>query len=296
MSWISIEPFWMETRDGARIYGERRGEGPALVLIYGIACQMNHWIHQINGLSAFYQVVTFDLRGHVRSTPGNPQELTISGLVQDVVEILDFLNLPQAHFAGHSMGVPILLQLSAQHPQRVQSQVLINGFGRNPLEKFLGINLPQYVLPIIKKIHKEDAEAMSYLWRKLVENPLSILIAGATGGFNLDVTELKDIEIYTRGVAHMDLGVFLPLFESLLSFSARDFYPLIKSPTLIIGGEKDRITPAEFQLEMHKAIQNSEFVQIHYGSHCCQLDFPEYVNLLIRNHIERHHLRLLAMS
>jgi len=58
-----------ESFDGTPIYYEVRGEGEPLVLIYGIACPMNHWHHQIEYFSKSYKVITFDLRGHQKSNP-----------------------------------------------------------------------------------------------------------------------------------------------------------------------------------------------------------------------------------
>lgn len=294
MSLIQKKIFHFQTSDGSSVYGESRGEGPALILVYGIACQMNHWVHQIKELSRFYQVITYDLRGHVKSTNGTGNRLNITGLSEDLRELMDFLNLPQAHLAGHSFGVPILIEFASRFPDRTQSLSLINGFAVNPLQNFLGFNLPKVLLPLFNGLNQEDSSALQTVWAKFIDNPLAVIVTGASGGFNLDVTQLKDIEIYTRGVAHLDLNIFLPLFESLVNYDGVLNSANIMAPTLIIGGDRDRVTPLSFQQELQSLIQNSNLVKIPYGSHCCQLDFPEYVNLLMRRHIEDSQLRLLA--
>lgn len=291
---IKKEPFQFETSDGAFIHGEIRGSGPVLILIYGIACQVNHWVHQVNELSKYYKVITYDLRGHIKSTKGTPERLTLMGLTQDLHELLNFIDEPQAHLVGHSFGVPIAIEFAALHPQQVQSLSLINGFIDNPLDNFMGINLPKLLLPHLKGLTKEDPAIMQNLWGKFIDNPLSMLIAGLTGGFNLKLTQFKDIEIYTRGVAHLDLNVFLPLFESLINYSGQLSAQKIQAPTLIVGGEKDQITPLLFQKAMHLAIPNNDFKIVPYGSHCCQLDFPDYINLLIKQHIDKTKQHLFA--
>lgn len=294
MQLIKKVSFQFITQDGCELYIESRGQGPPLILVYGIACQMNHWNHQIKYLSKYFQVISFDLRGHVRSTIGDPSKLSVPGLAEDLIEIMDYLEVPSAHFAGHSFGVPILLDLASRFSVRVITLSLINGFSSNPLENFLGLNLPKLLLPVFNGLNKEDSKALQLLWAKFVDNPTAIIVTGASGGFNLDVTQLKDIEIYTRGVAHLDLNVFLPLFESLIKYKGESQCGSITSPTLIIGGTRDRITPLKFQQEMHKLIEGSKFKVVPYGSHCSQLDFPDYVNLMIQRHIEEHSLRLLT--
>jgi pimeloyl-ACP methyl ester carboxylesterase len=291
---IKKNSYRLKTKDGSLHYIESRGQGPALIMVYGIACQMNHWVHQIKYLSKHFQVITYDLRGHMKSSVGDPSKLTVSGLAEDVLEIMDFLKLPEAHFAGHSFGVPILLDFASRFPQHVTSLSLINGFASNPLENFMGFNLPNLLLPIFNGLNQEDSSALQSVWSKFVDNPLAVLVSGASGGFNLDVTQLKDIEIYTRGVAHLDLNVFLPLFESLVQYNGFSHCSKISTPTLIVGGDRDRITPIKFQYEMHKLIKNSVLTIVPYGSHCCQLDFPNYVNLLIQKHVEENQQRLLA--
>jgi len=294
MNLVPKKTFQFTTRDGCQVYGESRGQGPALILVYGIACQMNHWVHQIHYLSKYFEVIAYDLRGHVKSTMGDPSNLTIHGLTEDLFELMDFLQLPSAHFAGHSFGVPILLEFASRFPDKTRSLSLINGFATNPMENFLGINVSKFVLPILKGLNQEDSKALQKLWAKFVDNPLAILVTGASGGFNLNVTQLKDIEIYTRGVAHIDLNVFIPLFESLVQYDGHLSCQMIQCPTLIVGGDRDRVTPLKFQAELHRLISESQLVTIPYGSHCCQLDFPDYVNLLIKRQIDESHLRLFA--
>jgi len=40
---------------------------------------------------------------------------------------------------------------------------------------------------------------------------------------------------------------------------------------------------------MHDHIKQSELISIPYGSHCTQLDMPEYVNLSIDKFLNKNH-------
>jgi pimeloyl-ACP methyl ester carboxylesterase len=277
--------------DGTPIYYEIRGEGEPLVLIYGIACLMNHWHHQMEYFSKHYKVITFDIRGHHKSQPiGNPQNLKISDLVQDLAGLLEHLHISKAHFAGHSFGAPLLLELFRVKPDLVGSMTFINGFSKNPIKGMFGLDIVEPFFYFVKDQFQKAPDLWTTLWRMTVDNPLAMLAAGAAGGFNLKLTHFKDIEVYARGVARMDLRTFIVLFEELMKFDGEEILPLVQIPSLIISGEKDNVTPQKFQYEFHHKIAGSEFVLVPYGSHCTQLDFPDYINIKIEEFLKKNPL------
>ncbi len=128
--------------DGTPIYYEVRGEGEPLILVYGIACIMNHWHHQIEYFSNHYKVITYDLRGHQKSNPVvDRDELKIDSLGKDLIGLMDHLGIKQAHSMGHSFGVPILIKSYEMAPERFSSFVFIYGFARNPIKEMFGLDI-----------------------------------------------------------------------------------------------------------------------------------------------------------
>jgi pimeloyl-ACP methyl ester carboxylesterase len=278
-----------ESFDGTPIYYEVRGEGEPLVLVYGIACLINHWHHQIEYFSKQYKVIAFDLRGHQRSNPVvNMKELSIDALVKDISGMLAHLKIKQAHFAGHSFGVPVILRLYDQQPQLVKSMVFINGFAKNPIKGMFGVDVIEPFFHFVKSKYQTQPEVWNTLWKIAVDNPMAIYLSALAGGFNLRVTQFKDIEVYARGVARLNLEVFLGLFEELMNYDGEAVLEKIEVPALIISGEKDFVTPLRFQYHFKEKIKHSEFVLVPYGSHCTQLDFPDYVNLKIDRFLSKH--------
>ncbi|MES3037326.1 MAG: alpha/beta hydrolase, partial [Bdellovibrionota bacterium] len=258
-----------------------------LVFVYGIACVMNHWHHQAKYFAETHQVILFDLRGHHKSRPVvSDKELTLKGIGKDMIALLDHLEIPKATFIGHSFGVPAILEAHHMAPERFSRIVLINGFARNPIEKMFGLNMVGPTFQFVKKSFKSSPEFWGAMWNELSYNQIAMYLAGALGGFNLKLTAFKDIEIYARGVAKIDLKVFISLFDELMKFDGRKLAKEIKCPTLVIAGDKDQITPMSFQHELQQAIKGSEFFTVPYGSHCSQLDFPEYINLKIKDFLE----------
>lgn len=266
--------------DGTPIYYEVRGEGEPLVLIYGIACLMNHWHHQIEYFSKKYQVIAFDLRGHHRSAPvADASQLTMEALSKDVIGLLGHLKIKKAHFAGHSFGAPLLLDIYDRRPDVFHSMTFINGFAKNPIKGMFGLDVVEPFFYFVKSQYESQPDLWNTLWKMAVDNPMAMYLAALAGGFNLKVTHFKDIEVYARGVARMNLEVFLRLFEELMKYDGEPVLEKIEAPVLIISGEKDMVTPIRFQYHFKEKIRHSEFVLVPYGSHCTQLDFPDYTNL-----------------
>lgn len=276
------------SHDGTNIYYESRGSGEAIVLIYGICCQMNHFHHQVSYFSKKYQVITFDLRGHHKSgSPKDKSQLGIEAASKDIVELMKHLGLKEAHFVGHSFGTPVLIQLCGDHPELVKSMVFINGFSKNPIKGMFGLDIIEPFYHFVKQNYELNPELVDELWKVATDNPITMWASALAGGFNAKLTQFKDIEIYARGVSQVPLSAFLPMFEDLMRFDGEIILRKISAPTLILSGEKDAVTPIRFQEHMHKMLKNSEFVLVPYGSHCTQLDFPEYTNLKIESHLKR---------
>lgn len=109
--------------NGIRIYYETGGRGDPLVLIGGLGSTLDSWSAQVPLYSERFRVITFDNRGSGRSDkPDYPY--TIEQMADDVAGLLDFLEIPRAHFAGKSMGGMVAQWLGIKYPERVLKLVM----------------------------------------------------------------------------------------------------------------------------------------------------------------------------
>lgn len=275
--------------DGTPIYYEVRGEGEPLVFCYGIACLMNHWVHQLRHFSHRYQTIVFDYRGHHNTpAPSDRANLSLDAICQDIRGLLTHLGHESATFCGHSYGVMILLRYFDLFPKTVRNFIFINGFSSNPVKGMFGVDAVAPAFRVFKRGFELFPTTLTSLWAATLSNPLAISLSALAGGFNLNLTSLKDIEVYARGVATLDLESFIALFEEMTTYDAEDVLARIDVPTLIISGRRDGVTPQSRQRHMHEQIKNSEFLSVPYGSHCTQLDLPEFVNLRIDKFLDEH--------
>jgi pimeloyl-ACP methyl ester carboxylesterase len=116
---------------GVKIHYTIDGKGPPVVLIHGLySSEGINWRlpGTIRLLSADYEVIALDLRGHGSSDKPQEEEAYGVQMAEDVVRLLDHLKIPKAHVVGYSMGGMIAMKLVATHPDRVQS-VALGGMG-----------------------------------------------------------------------------------------------------------------------------------------------------------------------
>jgi pimeloyl-ACP methyl ester carboxylesterase len=268
--------------DGTPIYYEVRGKGKPVFLCYGIACLINHWTHQIRYFSQEYQTIVFDYRGHHKTpVPREPKNLSIEAICKDMHGLMHHLEIKQASFWGHSYGVMVLLRFFDMYPEAVSNLVFINGFATNPLKGRLGTDAASKIFQLFKDSYKAYPTILSTLWRAAVSNPLMIPLSSLAGGFNMNLTSTKDMEVYARGVATMDLDAFIGLFDEMMRYDGTSVLRKIDVPTLVISGLKDGVTPVSHQEKLHASIKGSQLLRVPYGSHCTQLDHPDFVNLRI---------------
>ena len=93
-------------------------------LTHGLGDSSSTWAKQIDQLSRYYQVLTWDLRAHGKSD-SPVGEWTINDLSGDLRRLLTVLEIPSTHLLGHSAGGAISTHFTLQYPHQVQSLTLV---------------------------------------------------------------------------------------------------------------------------------------------------------------------------
>jgi len=106
-----------------------RAGAPLLVLSNSLGTTFNMWQAQLPAWCEHFRVLRYNQRGH-GATPLPETPLRLETLGNDVVDLLDRLGAPSAHFCGISMGGLTGLWLNRYHPQRIERLVVANTAAR----------------------------------------------------------------------------------------------------------------------------------------------------------------------
>ena len=281
--------------DGTPLHAEVFGppDGYPIVLTHGITCAIRAWAYQIADLANDYRVIAFDHRGHGRSGIPRRGGYSLKHLASDLDSVLEATLAPheRAVLAGHSMGGITIAAWSARYRHKVHrradavalintttgdllrevkllsvpcelaaarvlaGRVLIHAFGGFPVPR--AARIPSRHLVAMLAVGKEADPGVARLIHQLF---VQTSPAGRSGCARMLVAAM--------GSRHLDL-------EGLVV------------PTLVIGSQRDRLTPMSQARRIAQAAPNVVDLIELPGGHCSMLEQPHAVN---------GHLRALAES
>ncbi|MCM3767585.1 alpha/beta fold hydrolase [Neobacillus niacini] len=95
--------------DGCSLYYTVKGNGIPIIFIHPPVLTSTNFTYQSEELSRYFQVITFDIRGHGRSSFSS-KPVTYPLIVEDIKKIIGYLDIKQAFLCGYSAGASILLE------------------------------------------------------------------------------------------------------------------------------------------------------------------------------------------
>jgi pimeloyl-ACP methyl ester carboxylesterase len=108
-----------------RIYYEESGQGEPVIFIHGHSLDHTMWDTQFYELEKNYRVIRYDLRGYgISSMPDENRHFLHAN---DLAQLMDNLEIKEAHIIGLSLGGFISTDMLALYPDRLKSVVLASG-------------------------------------------------------------------------------------------------------------------------------------------------------------------------
>ncbi len=112
---------------GVKIHYATLGAGPLIVMIHGFPDFWYSWRHQMEGLSANFQVAAIDLRGYnLSDKPKGLDSYAMPLLVADVAAVIRDLGKDKAIIVGHDWGGAVAWQFALRNPQMTEKLVVLN--------------------------------------------------------------------------------------------------------------------------------------------------------------------------
>ena len=229
-----------------------RPDAPTVLLLTGSPGRKEDFGAVLPVLAARYRVVVPDLPGFGKSRSRVP-DYSIRAHAHYVLQLMQALEVPDAHVVGFSMGGGVALNLYDLAPERVRSVTLLSSIGVQELELFgdHGLN------------HLVHGAQLAALW--LAQEGLPHM--GALDRFPLNVP-------YARNFFDTDQR---PL---------RDVLGRLEPPVLVIHGRRDFLVPPEAAVEHHRIVPHSE-LQMLDASHFAVFVRGDDIGRRIREFITR---------
>lgn len=259
------------------IYYEMHGseDKPYLTLFEGWGTAIWMWFKQLPYFSEHYRVLIFDNRGVGRSTKPD-ESYTMEMFVEDANTLMKELGIQKTHVLGFSMGGFIAQQFVKTYPDKVQGLVLAStSFGgiRSKAVQPTAENLSKMFAIPTETISKEQSIAMR---RSTAFS--EYFLKSNKHLFRLMDTWMEEFPQpeYARNRQA----------EATYDFDSESFLNEIKSPTLVIAGEKDQIVPSQNATNLFETIPNAKLVLIKDAPHRIEVERFEEFNQLVINFLK----------
>lgn len=105
------------------LYYEQSGTGPQLTSIHGMCGDAGVWAGQVDRLADRFTCLTYDRRGHTRSTLGAEPE-SVQTHAADAAALIEALELSRPVVVGSSGGARIAVELARSRPDLLAAAVL----------------------------------------------------------------------------------------------------------------------------------------------------------------------------
>ncbi len=236
-----------ETINGYKMHYEVHGQGDVLVMIHGGLGGGEGSAAMVDNFAASYsdrfQIIFYDRRAAGRSeTPADGYSM--GNQVEDLRALLQRLGVSRAHVLGSSGGGPIALGMALDHPDMVDTLLLINtmSYASQPER-----DARQKELDNLRSNEAAHGKEGS------VERALEFRNPGMRENDPNRFQRLRDTNLEKFSGMKASIQAYLDIGESIENRLAT-----IKMPTLIVHGDADDRIPVDCARTLHEKISGSK--------------------------------------
>jgi pimeloyl-ACP methyl ester carboxylesterase len=226
------------------------GRGENFLILHGWGGSSDSWRKVIEVLEIKYKVICPDFPGFGKTqTPQIPWSL--NDFVEWLNELVEKLNLENFFLLAHSFGGRVAIKFSISYPEKIKKLILVSSAG---IRQEWGLK---------EKIIFQISKIGNAIFSK---NPFFRFKDGARNFF-YRIARIKD---YSKAKGVMKETMKKIVEEDLLPELSK-----IQKETLIIWGEKDKITPLKYAFIFKEKIKNSKLEILPKIGHSLHLEDPE---------------------
>jgi len=258
----------------ANLYYEEHGRGSeTIVFCHSILFNQRIFDDQVEALKSSYRIVCFDFRGHGKSevTDGG---YDLENLTTDTVKLIKKLDCNPCHFVGLSMGGMVVMRVAARHPELIKTQILIDTYSEqdSPTDRLKN-------------------RALLWIAGSMGLKPVANrIITMFFGNAFLKDPERKDLQKTWKEhfLANDRRGIIKAVRGALSRQGITSEIHKIKTPTLILWGDQDKLTDRRKTEIMHQNITGSELKIIPRAGHIATVEEPAFVSDAITDFLARY--------
>jgi len=251
--------------NGGKIYYEVSGAGHGLVLIHGGQMDRRMWDEQFALFSKTYRVIRYDVRGFGKS----PASTNAYADEEDLAALLKHLQVDKAYIVGLSLGGRVAIDFALTHPEMTDGIVP--------------------VAPGLSGFHfssdPSDMDswraALAGDWQKVTDDWLNNDYMKPAMSNPKIAPRLRQLAFEN---AHENLDN--PLLESMLNPPAIERLASVKTPTLIIVGNRDVADIHEICGLLFARVPHARELVIENSGHIVNMEQPELFNRAVLDFLD----------
>ncbi|MEO9224195.1 MAG: alpha/beta hydrolase [Acidimicrobiales bacterium] len=263
--------------DGGMIHAIEKGEGRPLLLVHGITLQSSVWAPQFQQLTDRFRVIAIDVRGHGRSRAGS-DKLGRAPAARDIATVLEHFDLCHAIVVGHSMGGMITMVFAGNHAdvlnERVDGLVFMDTAVNAVLPPGTGRFLGSVGGRAVRRL--ESGRRVPNF--QATDNDTSLLFARMAFGAD---PPAKAVEQVRKFLEEVPQTTSLPSGVDLALHDARPALRATKTPSLVLVGSRDLLTPVFAAKRIKNALPNARLVVLPRAGHQLMQERPFEVAALL---------------
>jgi pimeloyl-[acyl-carrier protein] methyl ester esterase len=238
----------------ADLYVEISGNGPDLVLLHGWGLNVRVWDGLVDALRDQFRLIAVDLPGHGRSawSPGRNTPAEQAWLLHSTLAPIS----NRYSLLGWSLGGQIALDLAAAMPARIDKLVLVATTPRFTAAPDWPYGMKVNAITKMATQLRED-------YQKTVRDFLDLQVRGSVEGASV-IEQLRNA-LSVHGQAKpeaLESGL-----TTLATSDLRPTLPHVRTRTLVIAGQNDRITAPGASRVLATALPDAQYVEMRRAAH-----------------------------
>lgn len=225
-----------------------------LLLVHGFPLDGSLWDEQLRLASQHFRIIIPDLPGFGHSLLSSDLPPSLDRYTDSLLALLDHLQLPHVILGGLSMGGYVALHFARKHPERLHGLLLSHTRAE--------ADTPEVRESRAASIARIQKDGLAWLADEMPPRLLG------------DPSSSLSKRLHSMILRQRPEGVIYALQAMASRLDSTDLLASIRIPTLVIGGEEDKLTPPSVLASLSASIPRSRLAILPHAGHLSPIEQP----------------------